>query len=40
VAVRFDADPAHLVTDGAGAATGVRFSAREMADARVALDLR
>jgi hypothetical protein len=40
VAVRFDADPAHLVTDGAGAATGVRLSTREMADARVALDLR
>ncbi len=39
VTVRFDADPAHLVTDPAGTATGVRLSAREMADVRVSLDL-
>jgi hypothetical protein len=40
VAVRFDAGPAHLVTDDSGAVTGVRLSAREMADVRVSLDLR
>lgn len=40
VVVRFDADPAHLVTDSSGTPTGVRLSAREMADARVSLDLR
>jgi hypothetical protein len=40
VAVRFDADPAHLVTDASGATVGVRLSAREMADVRVSLDLR
>lgn len=40
VAVRFDADPAHLVTDATGAAVAVRLAAREMGEARVSLDLR
>ncbi|MEW5930144.1 MAG: hypothetical protein AB1941_22025 [Gemmatimonadota bacterium] len=40
VTVRFDADPAHLATDDSGAVTGLRLSAREMAEVRVSLDLR